>query len=273
MRRLSLVLLIILIGALPLGSAALAAQATENEDWVNVAQPTVGAPLGQLDRLEAVLAYQGNTDLEKAVSEIRESLIARNDTANGGYVVSFLQRLAHAPEMPGSGDSSAEFMAVYVRSGEFVLDNLGPSPFFVLPGDARDAIHTFNATLSDGDAVAHYTLDGKIACAGMCTITPPMAVQVLEDDWIIAPENELCVWCLLNQNASSGQSTGILYVYPLFTDAGEFSWIQSWNSAQESMTSGATPIASPSAASDEDTLPVTMMGWGMFNPAGNCRSP
>jgi hypothetical protein len=265
MRRLLILVVIALLGVAPFAGVSFAAQEVGGGDWADVAQPTLGAPLSLLGKLQRTLKSEF-PDQATFVDEARSSLATRNKIANSGYVVSFLQRLAHVPDI-----ATAEWMAVYVRSGEFVLDNMGPDPFFVVPGDARESIQKFEVNHTDG-TVFRYTLDGNFACAGVCSVTPPMAVQVLENDWIIAPSKELCVWCLLNQNASSGQSTGILYVYPLFTTDEEFSWIQSWNNFQAAAEVAATPPSLHSGGSDQEPM-TGVVGWAMFNPAGNCRSP
>jgi hypothetical protein len=94
----------------------------------------------------------------------------------------------------------------------------------------------------------------------------------LEDDWIIVEEGEICVWCLLNHYANSGQSTGILYVYPEQV-SDTFSWVASWN-GYFGTESAATPSASRTSdqAVADPLEPLTgAMAWALFNPATNCR--
>jgi hypothetical protein len=185
-------------------------------------------------------------------------------------------------------------MAVYVRSGEFVLDNMGPEPFIVVSGDGRTVS---SLQISGDDQEAHYELiDGEAAyvqnengesCPKVCVIDPQaspentsrVALQILEGDWVLLPGKELCVWCLLNQYAAKGQTTGILYVYPLMPrGAGPegFTWIEEWDSRHAARTE-ATPSAemiAPDATSAARNEPISdILAWAFFNPAPNCRSP
>ena len=104
-------------------------------------------------------------------------------------------------------------------------------------------------------------------------------MRLLEGDWVLLPGKEICVWCLLNKYATVGQTTGILYVYPLVSEtvtAEGFTWIQEWNVREASRTA-ATPsaeIISPDSTSSVRDEPISdVLAWAFFNPAPNCRSP
>ena len=205
-----------------------------------------------------------------------------------GYVVSFLQPLSHIPEIP-----TAELMAVYIRSGEFIFDNMGPDPFTVIPG-GDGKVNT--VTIGGDDQVAYYTVnegasgllydENNQGCTGYCVVTPPqgaaneprIALQLLEGDWVILPGAELCVWCLFNQHLAPGVTTGMLYVFPLLpatVTPEEFTWIQTWDAAPRP---GQMETSSPArlAAATDDSVQVEplsgVMSWAFFNPAPNCRT-
>ena len=134
-------------------------------------------------------------------------------------------------------------MAVYVSSGEFILDVMPPTSYIVDTADDRP-IAMLKAVDLDDDTT-HYTLDESNppllqnenggTCTELCTVPPPQAggelatqdertaIQLLTGDWIVAPAGGICVWCLLNAYAESG-TTGELYVFPL--PDGEFSWTE-----------------------------------------------
>jgi len=274
MQRLFILITVALLGVAPLGGLSIAAQEVADEDWVNVARPTLGAPISELEllleTLQSIEAEQqeGPPAPIDDVNMILEELEGRDQT---GYVVSFLQRQAHIPEI-----DTSELMAVQVRSGEFVLDNMGPSPFIVVPGGEDDTITIMD--LEDDGVEVVYALNGDISCPGLCEITPPVtdgepriALQMLEGDWIIAPAAELCVWCLLNRNANADQTVGMLYVYPLLTDD-EFAWIDSWDTFE--MAYQGAPATLEVAVGQPDiatTAPLAnVMTWA-FNPSSNCR--
>jgi hypothetical protein len=240
-----------------------------------------------LEELQKELASFGDKRQAREVEDIRDRLA--RETPQTGYVVTFEQTFAHIPEIP-----EAELMAVYVRSGEFVLDNMGPDPFIVVSSGGR----TVNSLQITGDdQEAHYELiEGEAAyvqnenakeCSGVCVIDPRsntenpsrIALQILEGDWVLLPAKELCVWCLLNQYAAKGQTSGILYVYPLMArGAGPegFTWIEEWDSRQVARTE-ATPSAEmmdPDSTSAARNEPISdILAWAFFNPAPNCRSP
>ena len=277
MQRLFIFITVALLAVAPLGGLSSSAQEVADEDWDNVARPTLGAPLGALETLLETLrkieAEQQSTTPPPTddVNMILEELAGRGQT---GYAVSFLERLAHIPEI-----ETSELMAVYVRSGEFVLDNMGPSPFIVVPG-GEDGTITMMDFADDGVEV-HYTLNGDMPCAGLCEVTPPdtngaprIALQLLPGDWVIAPAAELCVWCLLNTNVYTDQSVGVLYVYPLLADD-EFAWIQSWDdfetADQGAPTSVAVNLDQNNAVKTEPLSDA--LTWAYFNPSANCRSP
>ena len=286
MRRL-LVITVVLLGVVPLGGLTVSAQEEPDEAWNNVARPTVGAPLEMLDELQSNLTTLGAKEQASDVRSVREGL-ASSVQSQSGYVISFLEPFAHIPEIP-----EAELVAVYVRSGEFVFDNMGPQPFTVVPGD-DGKVSTM--TIGGDDHVAYYTLNEGDAgilqneknedCTGYCVVTPPpgakkeprIALQLLPGDWVILPGAELCVWCLFNQHLAPGVTTGILYVFPLVSkgvNAKEFTWIQEWDAAprpelQESSTS-ATPYAATNGSGNTEPLSGAR-AWAYFNPAPNCRS-
>jgi hypothetical protein len=290
MRSLLVAITVVLLAIAPLSSLTVWAQEGQgwvDEAWDNVARPTLGAPIEMLEELQNELASFGAERQARDVEDIRDRLA--RETPQTGYVVTFEQTFAHIPEIP-----EAELMAVYVRSGEFVLDNYGPEPFTVVPGEGR----TVSALKFSGDEKeAHYELiEGEAEyvqnengneCSGVCVIdprstteqTPRVALQLLEGDWVLLPGKELCVWCLLNQYAAKGQTTGILYVYPLMSRGvgpEGFTWIEEWDSRQAARIE-ATPSAemiAPDSTSAARNEPVSdILAWAFFNPAPNCRSP
>ena len=172
--------------------------------------PTPGAPLELLDEFQARLANFGDEEQASEVQDIRDWLAQEEQPA--GYVVTFEEKLAHIPEIP-----EAELMAVYIHSGEFVLDNMGPDPFTVVPGGDDGTVSTMKVEIEGKNEVADYTLtedepvgalDGQ-PCPEVCVIDPEsntqsnsrIALQLLKDDRVLLPAGELCIWCLLNQNA------------------------------------------------------------------------
>jgi hypothetical protein len=290
MRTLLLIITIVAFGAAPLGTLSVSAQGSEgwvDEAWDNVARPTLGAPLEMLDEFQKGLATFGADQQARDVQGIRDRLA--QEKRQTGYVVTFQETFAHIPEIP-----EAELMAVYVRSGEFVLDNMGPQPFTVVPAGGRQ-VSTLQ--IKGDDQEAHYQLikgDAGYAqdengnpCTDVCVIdpqsktesTPRIALQLLEGDWVLLPGKELCVWCLLNQYAAAGQTTGILFVYPLLSptvsDEG-FTWIRAWDAdpeAQALATPSAEIIAPDSTSAVRDEPISDILAWAFFNPAPNCRSP
>jgi hypothetical protein len=287
MRGLLVIFTIVLLGVAPLGGPTVWAQENTDEAWNNVARPTAGAPLERLDELYSNLNSLGATDQAEDVQSIQSRLV--DSDPQMGYVISFLQPLSHIPEIP-----EAELMAVYVRSGEFVLDNMGPDPFTVIPG-GDGTVRTM--TIGGDEQTAYYTLNEGSSgllqnasnqdCTGYCVVTPPsfgaaneprIALQLLEGDWVILPGAELCVWCLFNQHLGEGVTTGILYVFPLLpatVNADEFTWIQKWDAAPKPEYVEAvhpTTLAATTDGSGADEPLPGIMAWGYFNPAPSCRS-
>lgn len=286
MRDLFILITVALLGIAPLGGRSVLAQEAEDEAWSNVARPTSGAQLEWLDELQASLTTFGAQEQAGDVQSIRDRLV--QEEPRTGYVVTFQEQFAHIPEIP-----EAELMAVYVRSGEFVLDNMGPEPFTVVPGGGR-TVAEMNITGDDQEA--HYTLDEAQArylqnengapCTDVCVVTPQtntestprIALQLLEGDWALFPGQELCVWCLLNSYAKAGETTGILYVYPLLAagvTAEDFSWIRNWDEdpKPEYLGISASAITAPALDGSGTTESLSgVMAWAFFNPAPNCRS-
>jgi len=286
MRRLIVLAIVVLFAVAPLGGLTVWAQEEPDEAWNNVARPTAGAPIEMLDELQSNLTALDATEQASEVQSIRERLI--KEKAQTGYVISFLQPLAHIPEIP-----EAELMAVYVRSGEFVLDNMGPEPFTVIPG-GDGTISTM--TIGGDDQVAYYTLnegdsgllqnENNGDCTDYCEVTPPpfgaaneprIALQLLEGDWVILPGAELCVWCLFNQHLAPGVTTGILYVFPLLpteVNVDEFTWIQKWDAAPRPANLETSTPTTQVAETDGSVKiePLSgVMSWAFYNPAPNCR--
>ena len=287
MRGLLVAFTVVLLGVAPFGGLTAWAQGEPDEAWSNIARPTAGAPLDMLDELHTNLTTLGANDQAEDVESIRSRLVEAEPQT--GYVISFLQPLSHIPEIP-----EAELMAVHVRSGEFILDNMGPDPFTVIPG-GDGTINT--VTIGGDDQVAYYTVneggsgllqnENNQDCTGYCVVTPPphgaageprIALQLMEGDWVILPGAELCVWCLFNQNLAPGVTTGILYVFPLLPEtvtAEEFTWIQHWDAAPKpefAETSNPTTMADTTGGSGTDEPLSGVMAWGYFNPAPNCRT-
>jgi hypothetical protein len=274
MRRFIIFAIVALLGFAPLGGLSVWAQGSYDEAWVGVEISENSAPMEKLDEF---LGTSG-------------SLRARLKTGHRVTFENSGEMHAHIPEVP-----QAEFMAVYVNSGEFVLDVMPPTSYIVDTGDDRP-IATLKIEEEDND-VAHYTLDESSAgllrneksqpCTEMCTVPAPKAdrqlgpedertaIQLLPGDWIIAPAGGICVWCLLNTYAVKG-TTGELFVYPL--SAEEFSWAQA-------KAGGATATPTAQGALGEDFMATDLgnsssdeplsnvAAWAFFNPAPNCRSP
>jgi hypothetical protein len=295
MRRLFVLVAVALLGTTPLAGWPVVAQEEGSGEWVdeawdNVARPTAGAPPELLDGLLNRSQEVGTAQQTEDIETIRDRLLDQEPQA--GYVVQFLQNFAHIPEIP-----EAEMMAVYVRSGEFVLENRGPEPFTVVPG-GDGIINTLNVEIEGDDQVAHYTEkpeDEAVLldrygnpCTNLCEVDPPasqdgpgLALQLLEEDWVLLPGEELCIWCLLNQFAVENLTSGTLYVYPLLVQEAtmdEFSWVQSWDDDQGN-GQGARALPAEEIAtlhqdsSATDQAASTIRAWAYFSPAPNCRSP
>jgi hypothetical protein len=287
MRGLLVIITVVLLGGAPLGGLTARAQGGPDEGWNNIARPTAGAPLERLDELYSSLNSLGAMDQAEDVQSIRSRLVDADPQM--GYVISFLQPLSHIPEIP-----EAELMAVYVRSGEFILDNMGPDPFTVIPG-GDGTINT--VTIGGDEQVAYYTVNEGASgllqnennqdCTGYCVVTPPpfgaaneprIALQLMEGDWVILPGAELCVWCLFNQHLGAGVTTGILYVFPLLpatVSNEEFTWIQQWDAAPQpeyQQASNPTTLTATMDGSGTDEPLLGVMSWAYFNPAPSCRS-
>jgi hypothetical protein len=270
MRRLIVLAIVVLLGVAPLGGLSVWAQESD-EAWVGVEISENTAPMEQLDEF---LGTSG-------------SLRAQLTTGHRVTFENSGEMRAHIPEIDES-----EFMAVYVYSGEFVLDVMPPISFIVDTGDDR-AIRTLN--IKEEGIVAHYTLNESesgqlqnekgVLCTEMCTVPPPKkdnqlvsedertAIQLLPGDWVLAPAGGICVWCLLNTYAVEG-STGELFVYPL--SAEEFSWAKA-QAVDETATPAAQGtlgedfMASDLGASSAAEPLSNVATWAFFNPAGNCR--
>jgi hypothetical protein len=275
MRRLFILLTVALFAFAPLAVLSVAAEGGwTDEAWEGVTGPEPGAPVEQLDD------FLGTSGPALAGS-LRERL-------GNGYVVTFEHPEAHIPEIEDS-----EFMAVYVDSGEFVLDIMGPPTFIVDPdkgrqlqfydisGDAYEATYTLNEA-----SFAPEPGSDSNPCETMCSILPSsatkqgvvapdkkrVAVQLLPGDWVIAPAGGICLWCLLNSHELKGETTGKLFVYPL--DDGAFSWIAARSSAYPGQAESAPPeqmaTPVPSASTSPEAL-SDVRAWAFFNPAPNCR--
>jgi hypothetical protein len=278
MRRLIIFAIVALLGVAPLGGLTVWAQDGEDEAWIGVEISENAAPMEPLDEF---LGTSGR---------LREQLTTGHRVAfeNSG------EMRAHIPEVPESA-----FMAIYVSSGEFVLDVMPPTSFIVDTGDDR-AIRTLN--IKQEGIVAHYTLNesesGQLQnekgapCTQMCTVPPPKkdgqlvsedertAIQLLTGDWVLAPAGGICVWCLLNAYDEKG-TTGELYVYTL--SAKEFSWAQAKATGAAAAGTAATPAAQGTLGEDLMTTDLgassraeplsSVAAWAFFNPAPNCRSP
>jgi hypothetical protein len=194
---------------------------------------------------------------------------------------------AHIPEVP-----DAEFMAVYVSEGEFVLDVMPPTSFIVDPAGDRPISLLENTSTDPNEAYYELNEDSPDPlldekgdpCTEMCTVPAPRvdgqlarqdertAIQLLPGDWILAPAGALCVWCLMNTWAVPG-TTGELFIYPLSEE--EFSWAQAERSFVRSAVQG-TPTAEGIAANQSISVtsePLSnVAAWAFFNPAPNCRT-
>ena len=273
MRSLFTLVIVALIGLTPLAatSAFARSQGWTDEAFVGVTIEEGGAPMEPLDD------YLGTS------GSLRERIPVGNLVTfeNSG------EQRAHVPEVP-----EAPFMAIYVEQGEFVLDVMAPTSLIVDPADDREfPLAVFE--IAGDDQVAEYTLanpsDPRVLrnengdpCTEMCTVPAPKtedgrlveedmrtAVQVLPGDWIIAPAGALCVWCLLNEYAETG-NTGKLFVYPL--SDGTFAWSEAKSLAPNAYQGGADPlVGAPDLGDTVDAEPLTnVMAWA-FNPAPNCR--
>jgi hypothetical protein len=275
-RRLIIFATVALLGVTPLGVVSVWAQGDVIEPWPGV---KITEDEALLVKLNEFLGESG---------DLRAQLTT-------GYLVSFENSgdpydiRAHIPEL-----EAAEFMAVYVSSGEFVLDVMPPTSFIVETVDDRP-IAMLNAEDVGDDT--HYTLDQPTApellnengesCTELCTVPPRRiageesslkedrrtAIQLLTGDWVLAPAGGICVWCLLNAYHESG-TTGELYVFPL--PDGEFSWAQGPSAEATPALQGT--LGEDSMVTDLGDSGTTgtlsnVAAWAFFNPAGNCRSP
>ena len=278
MRRLLVLAIVVLLGVAPVGGLSVWAQGSYDEAWSGVEIFENAAPMEKLDE------FLGNSG----------SLRARLTTGHRVTFENSGEMRAHIPEVP-----EAEFMAVYVNSGEFVLDIMPPTSFIVDTAEDRPIA---KLKIEEEGIEAHYTLDESnpeqlqnengVTCTEMCTVPPPKedgqlvpedertAIQLLSGDWVLAPAGGICVWCLLNAYREKG-TTGELYVYPL--SAKEFSWAQAKVAGAAAAGTAATPTAQGTLGEDfmatdlgasSRAEPLSnVAAWAFFNPAPNCRSP
>jgi hypothetical protein len=285
MRSLLVAITVVLLAVAPLGSLTVWAQETDgfvDEAWLGVTIDVSAAPMAQLDEflgtsgsLRERIKEGHRVTFDNSVKNPNEKSDEKSEAFH-----------AHIPEVP-----DAEFMAVYVSQGEFVLDVMPPTSFIVDPagnrtisllentGDPNEAYYSLNEGTSES------LLNEKGApCTEMCTVPPPRvdgqvarqdertAIQLLPGDWILAPAGGLCVWCLLNTWAVPG-TMGELFVYPL--SAADFSWTRAETAFMKSAIQ-ATPATEDVAANQSASVtsePLSnVAAWAFFNPAPNCRS-
>jgi hypothetical protein len=285
MRSLLVAITVVLLAIAPLGGLTVWAQETEDfvdEAWMGVTINEDAAPMAQLDEF---LGTSGS--LRERIKEGHrvtfDNSVGKSDEKSDDKSEAFH---AHIPEVP-----DAEFMAVYVSQGEFVLDIMPPTSYIVDPagnrkisllentGDPNEAYYSLNE--SNPETLLGETGD---ACTEMCTVPAPKvdgqvarhdertAIQLLPGDWILAPAGGLCVWCLLNTWAVPG-TMGELFVYPL-SDA-DFAWAQAKSAFKASAfqgTPGTEAVASNLSASVINEPLSNVAAWAFFNPAPNCRS-
>jgi hypothetical protein len=286
MRSLLVAIAVVLLAIAPLGSLSVWAQETESfvdEAWLGVTINEDAAPMAQLDEF---LGTSGR--LRERIKEGHrvsfDNSIENPNQKPGEKPEAFH---AHIPEVP-----NAEFMAIYVSEGEFVLDVMPPTSFIVNPAGDRP-IALLENTGTDPNEAYYELNEGTVEslldetgdpCTEMCTVPAPRvdgqvakqdertAIQLLPGDWILAPAGGLCVWCLLNTWAVPGM-TGELFVYPL--SEAEFSWTQAERSFMRSALQE-TPAAEGIAANQSTSLTTDPLSnaaaWAFFNPAPNCRS-
>jgi hypothetical protein len=263
MRRLVTLVTAMLLSVAPLGGLTVLAQDSDKDwdwSWEGVTGPeTPQNESAAFDQLNALGGATGTLFSDLKVYEV-------------GFTNPDDNRSAYIPEIIG-----AEFMAVIVDSGEFVLDVKGPGSFLIEPApDAggEDNIEIMKPQIPpDGlsisyEATGHYILDEKgNICTTRCTVLPGFAVRVSADDGIIAPAGAICVWCLLHQNDADGVSEGTLLVFPLLRNGAEFSWV-TYHEGSASAAQ-ATPTVDRSGADMGDES-LTVMAWA-FNPGAGCR--
>jgi hypothetical protein len=247
MSRFILIVIVVLLGAAPLGGARAFA------DTEAVGGFTVGVnddvPWQQVSRPEPVKQEDPNGG---GVMTIGERPLT--------YQVYFNQAYAAVPVIP-----DAEYMTIIVAGGTFALDlrDVEHLPtemrnFVVDPADG----HPIPLMKFVGDAAGYYQpIDGLYVqsggadCTSMCIVKPGKIVQVQTGDKITAPSKGICIWCLLN-------SQGLLLVSPVLDQskhAEDFTWLVSWEKNQgASATVGAA--ATP-----------TRLSWAFFNPGPGCH--
>jgi hypothetical protein len=286
MRSLLVAITVVLLATAPLGSLTVWAQETDgfvDEAWLGVTINEDAAPMAQLNEF---LGTSGS--LRERIKE-GHRVTFDNSVENPNQKSDEKSEAfhAHIPEIP-----DAEFMAVYVSQGEFVLDVMPPTSFIVDPAGDR-TISLLENTGSDPNE-AYYELNEGTAeslrdekgdpCTEMCTVPAPRAdgqvarqdertaIQLLPGDWILAPAGGLCVWCLLNTWAVPG-TMGELFVYPLSDE--DFAWAQAKSAFMASAiqgTPGTEAVAADQGASVSSERLSNFAAWAFFNPAPNCRT-
>jgi hypothetical protein len=264
MRRVFVLLAVALFGiGSPATLAVVAGQGNENEAWQNV---EIG-PAPSEEDLSRFLVGAPEEGLAPPLGGLVERL--------HGYQLTFTipeDPDASRPFVPEIED--AEFMFVHIVSGEFALDVIGDIPFIV---DTQDESGIIYLDVNDVGTETEYTLSDPPRpvldergepCNEMCTVAPAppdeprVAVQVTDGDWIIAPADAFCAWCMLNKHSHQSEREGSLLVFPLLrdpTDPDSFSWVQSRNAAPSLDTV-------PASAGGERTK----WAWAYFSPPTKC---
>lgn len=266
MRRLLILVTIALLGFAPLGGRVVVAQESfEDEAWDGVTYEDSGVPMEPLNEFLGTSGTPESGTLREELSRAYRFTFESTDP----------DRHPHIPEIP-----NAEFMIAIVETGEFVLDVMPPISFVVDPppgeminymdvsGDEWERTYKLNETA--------FVLDEKgNPCTNLCTIVPPqtpdefVAIRLTEGYRVIAPSKAVCLWCLFNQYAHKGETTGSILIYPLLPSTTvspeAFSWIQAYKEEQ------ATARQQPGSVVADPLSHV--MAWGYFNPAPNCRGP
>jgi hypothetical protein len=208
------------------------------------------------------------------------------DVPIGGGATPPINHLQHYEVYFGAGWAAVppvkntEFIVVVVQQGSFVLDlkpegetPSEPGTFLVQPANGE------TIPIMERHAEAPYYTEGSGVvldangneCRHMCLIGDVYAVKVKQGDVVVAKEDGICLWCLLNEHASVDDDKGLLLVTPVVAITGfnteQFSWVTAWDEARK--TFGSTTknvLANGVAPLSAHTEPV-MMAWA-FNPAG-----
>ena len=228
--------------------------------------------------------------------QLPETILAEIEAASGDdrvlqpYAVGFQEGFATVPrivpEILSDEDEGIEpeFMLVFVRRGEFVLDlfpNAQQPAREIYVWTAGSEIQTMTPwDMSANPDEPHYTPEAGVVltnddgsnCIQGCLVTEEVPVLLQPGDFAIAQSGAICTYCLA-QGAIDGSAVPLLEVYagiaPIIDEGTPvvspdvFSWTRSWDYIQANREKPRPEVRTTEA-------PV-MLGWALPNLATGCK--